>query len=567
MKLAAFLSISVLLASNAFALDKPKYLSPYEPIGGASPKVLDFIEGRGYSSSAVQSVPGHYDALGRLLSTRDSTYYVPAPLKEKMDVLVLYRDFPKEYEGEPVHARYVFENGEKKYWLNGSEISEEVYFDKIKKDDEYSPVGYIASLTADEIKSLLLGARTVYIEELPKSEGAIGYARILDTTLVTTYAHNNGYKGSGIGIYTADDGCARLASINASNYQMLTCSGVSVHATAMTNVMQAAAPEATIYGRNEYGFVPDPSSVSPRMEIGMVARSITNALDNEYSAYDEFLDNYVYQNGLSVFVSAGNQTDENGSFYVTSPGKALNVITVGAVLPFSNQYAAYSCWKNSAIRNQKPEIATYTNFTFPSYGVGFIDSTGHQYTGFVNGTSGATAFAAGMFAALLQQHPFFKQHAEMAKALLITGSTKLIAGARTFDRDNISVAAEAMPVYRNLGWNTRSAYWNGGNSCCFVGDSISFMESGIVAGKRYRIAIAWLTLGTQPALHGTLAQDLDLFVYQGNRLVDSSTSANNPFEGVDIVASTNENLRIKIVRYANTGTGNTKIGYNMWIDN
>lgn len=266
---------------------------------------------------------------------------------------------------------------------------------------------------------------------------------------------------------------------------------------------------------------------------------------------------------MIVFVSAGNQYDSSGSYSVSSPGKALNAITIGAVSPRTGLYNSFSRWDNSNIGNQKPEVLNYSDFDLLRNAT-FVDSYGNIYNGRSSGTSSATAYTAGLMANVSQQHPFFKRHPEMAKALLITGSTKSVSNY-AFDADNYSKAARAVPLYQKLAWNTRSAYWNGSNSDFFVGDSISCNESGIEAGVRYRIAIAWLMPGTYINTSKTVSQDLDLYVYQDDRIIAKSFSAKNPFEVVDFVATSNSDLRIKIHRYANSGVGDIKLGYNMWI--
>lgn len=114
-----------------------------------------------------------------------------------------------------------------------------------------------------------------------------------------------------------------------------------------------------------------------------------------------------------------------------------------------------------------------------------------------------------------------------------------------------------------MGWNTRSAYWNGNNSDFFESDSsINFTESGIVQGGRYRIAISWLSYGDYVGLNKLLPQDMDLYIYQNGSLIASSISSINPFELVDFTAPTSGNLTIRIKRYRNSQSDNVLLGYN-----
>lgn len=400
------------------------------------------------------------------------------------------------------------------------------------------------------------------MDEYEPSKEAAAYTAILDTSLVTLWAHSNGYKGDGIGVMFVDLGCPKT-SIITTNYfvQNGSCSGgITKHATSMVRVFQTTAPKSKLFEYNE-GTYPAPSSTTPPLEIAFFP--IYKYNDSLYRAIDASIDNYIYNQGLILFTAAGNQNSSTGTFHVSSPGKAVNSITVGGIYPFTNQYESFSRWKNSEIKNQKPEVANYDYFYFPGDPT-FIDDNGDTYNGYVRGTSTATAYTAGIMADILQQHPFFKGHPEMAKALLITGSTKSIPNASSFDQDNNSKAAKWIPLYRDMGWNTRSRYWNGPNSGSFVNDSITFTESNIVSGKRYRIAISWLTPGAYISTNKKISQDIDLYIKQNGNIIAHSASARNPFEVVDFVATSSSDLTIIIERYANSGTGKVALGYNMW---
>ena len=185
------------------------------------------------------------------------------------------------------------------------------------------------------------------------------------------------------------------------------------------------------------------------------------------------------------------------------------------------------------------------------------------YNGTFDGTSASTPYTAAMAADVLSQHPFFKTHPEMFKALMMTGSTVQITGASTRDRDNYS-RIKRIPQYSNMGWDTRSAYWNGSNSSFFGTDStISFVETEIVSGAHYRIAISWLSSGGYVRSNKMLPQDMDLFIYQNGQLIDSSESPDNPFELVDFTTSSSNDLTIVIKRKRNAGTDQIALGYNL----
>ncbi len=524
-----------------------------------SEKVAMFLNGQ-ERVNANKIVTSQYDVLGRFRKTEKSSYCFADSSEKKMDVRVIYLDFPED--STTSFARYENEKGRETFFLNGEKIESEDYFKTVDVDKPFIPVGFFASLTAKEIKALLQGERKVYITEPFKYQNEMIYTGILSQGQISTHAHSNGYDGSGISIYLTEIGCPKTSMINTGYYTShRNCSGlISAHATAMTRLIQVTAPSVNVHLYEDGNYSDAANDI---YDFGSL--SLSSMSDSAYSWDDVQLDNLVYQNGIICFVAAGNHYSSSDSYFVTSPGKALNAITVGAVNPVNNSFDAITRWKNSNVGNQKPEILNYTDFHFP-YDVNFYDDNGSYYSGFAPATSSATAYTAGFMADVLHQHPFFRRHPEMAKALLITGSTVPVSGYSQ-DSDNGTLAARGLPVYSSLAWNTRSAYWNGSNSDFFVGDSVSFTESGIVSGTRYRIAISWLNSGSYARVNMKCAQDLNLYIYQGKNLVASSVSSKNPFEVVDFTTHSNADLRVVIKRAFNSGVGNVKLGYNMWIGN
>lgn len=548
--------------------DKPLVLPWLNIKSEVSTKVQEFLNAEESSTSIIKKVSTKHDVLGR--NQNGVSTYVTSPEYKKMKVSVVYRDVP-QFCGQPHFAR--FDSDENRFYLNDTLLSEKIFFDKTAnygQKCEEVPSDFIADLTAAEIRSLLQGDYHVLIQDVPVSNPLqetssgdfIPYTDVLNLSGISRYAHSNGYNGNGITACVSESDCPNTQYINTSNFvqHKTDCSGnTGFHITKMVDLFQKTAPGAVLHEFNQ-NTNPNPTQNGIVCDVGFRSEGFSNRSD--YSGYDEELDNYINRNGMIVFVSAGNQYDSSGAYYVSSPGKALNAITVGAVSPRTGLYNSFSRWDNSNIGNQKPEVLNYSDFDLLRNAT-FVDSNGNVYNGRSSGTSSATAYTAGLMANVLQQHPFFKRHPEMAKALLITGSTKSVSNY-AFDADNYSKAARAVPLYQKLAWSTRSAYWNGSNSDFFVGDSISFNESEIVAGKRYRVAISWLTPGSYITENQTISQDLDLYVYQDDRIIAKSFSAKNPFEVVDFVATSNSDLRIKIHRYANSGVGDIKLGYNMW---
>lgn len=83
---------------------------------------------------------------------------------------------------------------------------------------------------------------------------------------------------------------------------------------------------------------------------------------------------------------------------------------------------------------------------------------------------------------------------------------------------------------------------------------ITFPEYDITKGERYRIAISWLTSGEFAVRYQSVAQDIDLSVWQDGVRIARSESPSNPFELVDFVARSSSPLTIKIKRYSNSSS-------------
>ena len=559
----------LLLASTLFA--KPTYLPPLELKSKASNDVLDFLNEQKQVSDTIIKKSSARDILGRIKKSSNSgqneAYYIMRP-QRTLDVHISPIQASREIQ--PISGRFEINgNGEKKYWLDGNRISEDDYFRNVEnRREKFVPIQqYQASLTASEIETLLNGPEPVYIDIVRKPilDSYTLYTTIFGYSEITSHAHANGYKGQGIGVFFNDEGCSDPVGYNSGYYVLLnTCSnGVRKHPTAVAKTISTTAPLATLYAYDGLGigFLSslNMDAHNPTIEISSHSWHYLPS-NGVYSGNDKDVDNYIYNNRLISFYAAGNISSSDTTDFVGSPGLALNTIAVGAVNPSNNNYVSYSKWKNSNIGNQKPEMANYTDFYFPNINI-------DVWNGYFNGTSASTPYTAGIFADLLSQYGFFKRHPELVKAWIVSSEKIPIGNASSHDLDNNSEAARGIIRYSSIAWNHRYRYWSGSNSCCFDNNNkITFTENDIASNTHYRIAIAWLTSGDYVISNNSIAQDIDLRVYQNGSLLESSISAQNPFEVVDFTTTSNADLKIEIYRYANSGTDNVILGYTLWND-
>ena len=571
--------IIILLSLTAFG-EKTRYLPQYQPETQVDDDVLAFLNQDSLRLENVKRFVRNKttrDILGRL--SRDTTIYVlREEIVEKRIPVGIVDLALRNKQDENSIEFYRNQNGDKFVRLNGNEISLDE-FHKIdqmnaerKREMRRESFVRFENMTAQQIRELINDPKPVRIflkKELSRKidEGYVPYSYIFAYTGVNGM-HTVGAKGNGVGLFFEEPDCPdNVAVLNVYKFnQFDSCITPGSHATKVAKLMQLTAPEAMVvsfvgFGSSSLSVVSAVDNYanhfSPKLQIGSYSwhYNASPCTGNAYCIVDQDLDQHVYEDRLIYFVAAGNM-DDSSDVYVGSPGKALNAITVGAVNPHTGAYTSYSKWKNSEIGNQKPEIANYTNFYF--------DGT----LGHMNGTSASTPYSAAIAANVLSVDSALKRHPEVIKSMFLVSATIPIVGGDTYDNDDWYSISSNLPHF-DLNDMYRYRWWSGGNSSFFDNDEkIVFWETGVAAGKHCLAAISWLTSGSYAGFYKMLAQDIDLYVYQGsdNPIAVSSTAI-NPYEVVDFYTQSNANLKFEIRRFVNSQSDDVILGFAMRCDN
>ena len=401
-------------------------------------------------------------------------------------------------------------------------------------------------LNGGDIRELLEGSQDIiagielYVEPKDQIEAAMKSSR------VDPYAIDHaGRKGSGIGIYMTESGCANAGHIT--NYKKIAGSRTN-HSENVSSIMRAVSPKSYIYCRGG-AVLPtntDLLGYGGKPKIYVVNRSNGGGDNDSYTTTDRDWDNFVYDKAVATFVSAGNNGDDNG--YIIYPAKGLNIISSGAYNDANNTIASFSSYKDPETGNKKPELSTP--------GVS-IKAGGHT----MSGTSMSSPHSAAFAADLMGAYSVLKSRPYLVKSLMMAGATKSLVGGT----DKVGLGgADFRSAYYSFWYH----WYQGGNGAYTTWDAGDpYPNNGYVDTERtlnanlskVRVVLCWLNRGTYTYSHRNdahpIGMDLDLAVFDPNgNLVGSSSSWDNPYEVVNFDPTVTGKYRFRIKRYANRDT-------------
>lgn len=412
--------------------------------------------------------------------------------------------------------------------------------------------GATLHLTTRQLRSLIKSNDTsiVAIELFEKNEDDITQA-MADTNITNWALPYSSTRGSGIGIFMTESGCANESRIT--NYDRLSGSETN-HSRNVGAIIRTVSPNSYLYCRGG-AVLPqnsDLNGVGGNSPIYIITRSNSSNDTTSYNTLDRDWDNYSYSNNVIILNSGGNTG--NGTGNVRSPGKGLNIVTVGNYNDSNNTIVSSSPFVDPQTGNDKPEIAT------PGAN---ITAGGFTYTG----TSQATPHAAAFVADMMSSSTYLKNKPYLAKAKLLAGATDSISGG-------YSKVGLGGIDFRSAQWSGYYQWYSGGNSSFTTFDANDGNSDGYVEKRIYissswnkaRVVLSWMNRGTYTYNNrnnaNSIGMDLDLKVYDPNgAYVGGSYSWDNSFEKVNFIPSVSGYYKFKIKRYSNRDTSsNLRMG-------
>ncbi len=360
-------------------------------------------------------------------------------------------------------------------------------------------------LTAEQIEDLAYSADTSvraggepleYIELHRAPELMSAGATNMTHSAVDPWAHDYALtRGNGIGVFWAEYGCPDEDDIDGSYTRL---SGTPHwHSQIVGDVLRDVSPESTLYCRGpaDADGVPtqsDLTTLDPPIDV--VSHSTGYPGQTTYQADDREYDDFVYDNLMPWFNSAGNYGGAGEDGLTVGRAQGLNVIAVGNYLHANQSAQGQSSWVDPSTGNDKPEVVAPAT-----------------------STSRAAPHGAAFSANSMSQSTFQRNKPHLVKAKQIAGATDEIAGGY----DKVGAGGIDFLSSHYSGWN----YWmHGANDDFSTLDAGDGSTDGYITREVYipntydavRLAMTWLTRGSYTFDHKddahAIGMDLDVFV-------------------------------------------------------
>ena len=406
----------------------------------------------------------------------------------------------------------------------------------------YSPT-IITQLTKQEIAELANNRSTqeiMYYEnafEVPAEDLARGEViDLIDTTEIALAnirvpeAHALGYTGTGIKIGQVESRVPNTSYFGSASITVQSGIVSSLHATRVMEMMLNVAPDAQYYCASavdglEYAIE---WVLSQGVNVINMSAGFTNPdVIGKYDSRSKWVDHLAINHSVHFVKSAGND-----AIYISSPGMAYNIITVGAANNALSARANFSCFVENGTLDSthyadKPDILA------PGEGLYFEieDDAGEHYD---SGTSYAAPIVTGIAALMMQSRTSLKTRQASLKACMLASIKNTTLRYVPSDTLYHECGAGLVDAYSSVitalyGHFTTGQYFSAGASTSTT-KTYTFTTSSSDTIKR--VALNWLQYNTVTgSTHVGVTPSVGSYVNMNLKVLDPS---NNVVETSDV---------------------------------
>lgn len=413
---------------------------------------------------------------------------------------------------------------------------------KIIFQSEYAPM-IVCEISKSTILYLntLASVESLSLYEIPECTDESNIAVTVESINGDYTRDTLGFDGNGVKVGQIESGRpqAGTAELVGTKITQGGTSFYTVHASKVASIIagkSGMAPSAELFCTTSDNFYKNAEwLISSGVSVINMSAGVES--DGAYDNMAKWVDHVVYQHSVSWVKSAGNGGEKNE--YVTSPGNAYNVITVGAIDD------------NGTVRITDDTFCPSSN---SKTGSGMPSKPDVVAPG-AEGTSFAAPHVTGMIAQMMSFCPTLKTFPDAIKAAVIASCDRKTTGESISSITNkegsgVVNAINAANSISNV--LIQKTYYLTSES------SISFDFYPLTTGTK-TIAIAWLkntvVSGTHTSPSGfsnTPLADFDLYVYDySGKCVGCSVSVKNSAEMVRFNAATTNKYTVIIRRSGN----------------
>ena len=492
----------------------------------------------------------------------------PRACKKELDIIVVFDDSPEE---EPIED-ISFEVIESEKFLNGKKITEkeeQALYDRLSKRknnlshkivekrqsiidkiydlevtlDSKDAGDYIrgndllhAHLSVDDIYKIIkleniLGVE-IYKEPSDDSLQSAMYATYV--TQGASFTYNRG--GQDVGIYMSETGCAPDGFIT--NYTRLDGSDTE-HSRNVSSIIRTISPNSHLYCQSGCK-LPTTDMVAPgaqgdNPDILFSTFSCSSGSSSTYSSYAKSFDDFVYNTGVTIVKSAGN--NGTGTGYLGSQAAAMNILTIGNYNDVNNTPASFVIHSSSSYKNTTDTKSAKPELSAPGTSINAgTNVSGNTIT--MTGTSQATPHVTGMLAnrgSSWSSPNINSITPSLMRVMALNGARDHVQGG--YDKVGVGGAdfykLYNMAVYGWIEGNYTSIAANDGNDNGVIDKSFTTYSST----SKVRLVVSWLNRGTWVYAHKNdpfpAGADYGIIVYDPDG--DVVATHWNPFDGFAVM--------------------------------